>query len=199
MSETDHTVLRGIRSYTNASSMSLPTVLGFNSCEKLWSLIRNLFSEWGREQAILYTKCPFATKCLYFQPFNPFNCIYGYTWNAFCHRRCFQDPFLTDNVCIKQPCLWKHNLNRLPTDQPHVRSHGCERWVSLGWGGCHQIPPADRLAMVLWRRPFYKQESVCRQRRQAYAMWRGLSQSADATRWTPGWRWATWRWFGRAH
>lgn len=79
----DHTLLRGIRSYANASSMSFPSDLGSNNCEKLWSLIRNLFSEWWREQVILYTKCPFATKCLYFQPFKPFNCIYGYTWNVF--------------------------------------------------------------------------------------------------------------------
>lgn len=73
----DHTLLRDIESYANAPLRSLPTVLSSNNCGKLSSLIRNLSSGLGREQTILFTKFPFATKCLYFQTDKIFQL---YTW-----------------------------------------------------------------------------------------------------------------------
>lgn len=106
---------------------SLPTVLSSNNCGKLSSVIRNLSSELGREQIVLFTKFPFATKCLYFQPDKIFSTVYMVTHEKvhLCRRPCLQDPALLINVCIKQPSLsLKHNLSRWPMDLPHVFADG---------------------------------------------------------------------------
>lgn len=188
---------------------SLPTVPGSNNCVKLLSLIRYLVSEWGREQIILYTKFPFATKCLYFQPDK---IIQLYIWlhmksyvfaGGLDYKIHFQLLMCISNNLL---CLWKHKLNRLPTDQPHTCSWmwcaGLHQWVSLQWCGHGSTPPVGRqhateaclLATLLWQWPFYEQESMCRQRQQTYARWRGLSQNADTIQWTPEWRRASQRW-----
>lgn len=179
---------------------SLPTVPSSNNCGKLSSVIRNLSSELGREQIVLFTKFPFAKKCLYFQPDKIFSTVYMVTHEKvhLCRRPCLQDPELLINVSIKQPSLsLKHNSSRRPMDLPHTCSRmGVARTSSpMSRRGMKDVEirfhrPVSRwhaaearlLTALLWWWPFYEQET---KKTDLYAMWRGLSQSANTIRWTP--------------